>query len=260
MHDRSDFTAVYKGGFVIELAKAWQRMGNTSADVMRWLLRFERCDLSTLSSGDWSNLQYELIAFRQDGVSLIDNALAHMMDPPLDSVHEDLMKHMSQPQIVSFQKMVTQTLEAIKTKQPTQLKFPSFERCLYFNPVRRSIAMSGKVVARPPQWVLRSTMHDPMEALTYWFLELMKDHANAIRQCPESGQPVCQGLFLAERKNQSFCSVNCQSRAATRRFRAEHGLSSGRPRGRPRKTNDGSSALKSRMNVQRRKTDGETKQ
>ncbi len=257
MHDQNDFTAVYEGGFIGELVQAWQRMGKTSADVMRWLLRFERCDLSTLSSGDWLNLQYELIAFRENGTSMIDNALAHMLDPPLSYDFEDITSPITHPQIVAFQKMVKQTLEAIKTKRSTLLKFPSFERCLHFQRHHRSIAMSGKVVARPPRWVLRSTMHEPMEALNYWFFELLKDHANAIRQCPESGQPVCQGLFLAERKNQSFCSVSCQSRAATRRYRVEHGLSSGRPRGRPRKTNNGSSST--HIPGQRRKPHGKSK-
>ncbi|MDR4470721.1 MAG: CGNR zinc finger domain-containing protein [Nitrospira sp.] len=227
--------------FLGELAQASTRIGETNEDAMRWLLRFERCNLSTLSTGDWLNLRYELTAFRRHGVLTATNALTYIENIPMVSGHElDLPDNpaeslITKPETVDFQNVVKQIFETIRTKRPMTFTFPSLERHLYFDPNQSTLCMFGKAIERFPRWILRSVMKDPGESLLHWLLEFLKDNIDALRQCPESKHPACQGLFLADRTNKNFCSVTCQSRAATRRYRTEHGLRSGRPPGRPRR-------------------------
>jgi hypothetical protein len=224
-----------------ELAHASSRIGHTTKKAIGWLLRFAKLDLSKLSIGDFTNLQYELTSFRQDGVLNEKKALAYVTGQPIVSGYDCRPRTLPEDglitlsEMIEFQTLVRQTVERIREKRMTLFTFSSLERCLYFDPTQSTVFLLGKAIDRPPRWVLVTTMENPMESLTYAMLDLLKDHANAITQCPEFAHPKCQGLFLAERKNQNFCSVTCQSRVATRRYRLERGLISGRPRGRPRK-------------------------
>lgn len=231
--------------YLSDLALGSQRIGDTSKKALGWFLKFSQCDLSTLSSGDWTNLQYELTSFRMSGVYTTKKALAlfkgeEMFFPGYDSrdranPQEGLI---TQSEILEFQLLARETLEAIREKRAKDFKFPSLERRFYYDPSPSTVTcVFGKEIVAGPRWRFYTSAENPMEALTYAMLDLLKDHADCIRQCPEFAQAGCQRLFLAERKNQYYCSVDCQSRAATRRYRIEHGLSSGRPRGRPRKTN-----------------------
>jgi hypothetical protein len=241
-------------------------MGDTYKKAIGWFLRFALCDLSTLSTGDWTNLRFELTSFRERGVSNEKNALAFMKGEGHVFSNYD-WRDRSNPQeglitrdeVIAFQILAREALDVIRDKRSKAFRFPSLERRLSFNPMQ--LILNNKMVIRA-SWVVQTIADDPMEALTYAMLDLLKEQANFIRQCPELSHAGCQKLFLAERKNQSFCSIVCQSRAATRRYRIEHGLSSGRPRGRPRKVSTiqaNPAKPKSEMLQNRRGPHGKTK-
>ena len=218
---------------------------------MRWFLRFAQCDLSTLHDEDWFSLEYELTAFRCLGIpdakgvwsGLRGEGIVSSFDyPDQKRAGKALLRR---EEITSFQTLTLQTLETIRKKQSLTFTFPSLKRNLFFEPPRTFRSLPSSQLITDPKildaiipgrgWVEKISSGNPAEVLTFLMLDLLKEHAGLIRQCPEFKHEGCQRLFLADRKNQDFCSVKCQSRAATRRFRVEHGLISGRPPGRPRK-------------------------
>ena len=77
-----------------------------------------------------------------------------------------------------------------------------------------------------------SVSPDRKELTPLFVLALMhtlRANSALLRYCP-----ACERVFLADRRNQGFCSRKCQTRTATRRFRRKYNLHTGK-RGRPPK-------------------------
>lgn len=255
----------------MELFHATQRIGDTGEKAMRWFLNFAQRDLSILSDGDWHNLEYELTALRCLGIpdakgvwsGLKGEGITSSFDyPDIEKQGKGLMRR---EEITSFQALTQQTIEKILKKQSLPFKFPSLQRILFFDPPRTLRSVLGNKLITDAQlldailpgmgWIERVSAENPTEVLSYLMLDLLKEHAGLVRKCPEFEHKGCHRLFLADRKNQDFCSVKCQGRAATRRYRVERGLISGRPRGRPRKASlTGTKRLKRvSVNAQKRR-------
>jgi hypothetical protein len=164
---------------------ARQRMGDTYKKAIGWFLRFALCDLSTLSTGDWTNLRFELTSFRERGVSNEKNALAFMKGEGHVFSNYD-WRDRSNPQeglitrdeVIAFQILAREALDVIRDKRSKAFRFPSLERRLSFNPMQ--LILNNKMVIRA-SWVVQTIADDPMEALTYAMLDLLKEQANFIR-------------------------------------------------------------------------------
>src|SRR3990167_897009 len=236
---------------------------------MQWLLNFAQRDLSILFAGDWHHLEYELTALRCLGIpdakgvwsGLKGEGITSSFDyPDVEKQGKGLMRR---EEIISFQALTRQTIDTILKKQSLLFKFPSLQRILFFDPPRTLRSVLGNKIITDAQllaailpgggWIERVSAENPTEVLTYLMLDLLNEHAELVRQCPEFEHNGCQRLFLADRKNQDFCSVKCQNRAATRRYRVEHGMISGRPRGRPRKVSPGGTNRLKRVSTNARK-------
>jgi len=196
-----------------EFKKASGRIGHITDDVMRWLLKFIKLDLLSLSAGDFMNLQYEIVFFGCYG-------------PPDLKEHEwigspfwpsDKERYLPQIDFVEgLQEWARNSVQYIIDKDPVMFEFDSLRLNLYQDTDNR--------------WKAHYYSNDPIEAIKYSVAQLLIRSANLLRQCPE-----CHRHFLADRKNQEYCSLLCQGRVTTRRYRISHNLITGRKRGRPRK-------------------------
>jgi hypothetical protein len=209
-----------------ELRKAQARIGDTPEAVMRWVLTFSRLHLLALSKGDWSNRQYEMCALCQ---------YHHLWDPQAGPKPEvwltdaagtgiPFRKLLGQEQAKTVQNFINGCLEAILGQRPLALDF-HIKRTLCFRPSQKGLEECEELI----------TSTEPLMVFQYFLFDAFKRFAHRIRRCPEYQRAECAGVFLADRRDQEYCSTRCQSRVATQRWRQEHGLITGRPPGRPRK-------------------------
>ncbi len=210
-----------------EIIGAIERIGSTQEDLMRWFLIFSKLDLAKRSSGDWMNLQYEVLIFEHPYY------LGNSNDPKwrtriIAFLSKDSMGYpdtFNEPIpgkafIQKLQKLAIEVLEKIILG-----KAVGFEKIQNF-----------QVNLRPPlanvqkEWTIVPSSSNRHSTLKYNLATLLVIFADRIRSCPE-----CEIFFLADRKNQTYCSVKHQGYAAVRKYRESKGLITGRPRGRPKK-------------------------
>ncbi|MBI3393844.1 MAG: hypothetical protein HY039_11795 [Nitrospirae bacterium] len=221
-----------RADLLAELRKAGTRIGSSVDDVSRWLLRFVQREPSSLSAGDLSNLSYEIVHFLGHGVP--------------DDSSRPVESGLASPLVRKGGTYIVRKGEYdLSGPWPTGWKFfPSpadIERFQTFaaGAVMSAVRGNGLVLdlppvelrLSPPSWKVRPHTEDAGALWTYQIAHLLGKTAPRIHLCPE-----CKTLFLADRVDQKFCSPRCQQKDATLRYRERHGLISGRPRGRPRKT------------------------
>ena len=215
-----------------DLCKASERVGRTPAEVAKWLLTFVSHDLDKLLQGDWSNLSSEVawVMLRGSWEGPINPPFEQeaMIFPdfraPLDGTTRYLRKLLSPDGSLIRRAHRTSKawVEGILRRKHVSYRFTELTLSLSFT-LKFGEDDSGR-------WMHSIYTGSPLQRLQYGVLDILAQSADYVRQCPE-----CSRLFLAERLNQGFCSVSCQARSATRRWRERHGLITGRPRGRPRK-------------------------
>lgn len=195
-----------------ELEKAASRLGIGSIDMMRWVLKVAELNLSKISEGDWMNLGSELVAFNFFGGGYGTKGTVWV---------DETIKAPTRETLIAFHSLVRKILEEILNGSPVTFNMEKMTLLLF--PV-------GK---KTDEWHFVPWGKDVDAALTYNTANLLAIHAHRVRRCPE-----CKILFLADRKNQSFCTLKHQNYSAVRKYRESKGLISGLPRGRPPKENN----------------------
>jgi hypothetical protein len=200
-----------------EEVKAAQRIGNTPEQAMQWVIRFAQTELSTLSEGQWSDLMAEVDVFMLKGPPLkIGRTTSHVgaafdwggapseeyaprnkwipvtIRPPRKAVEE-------------LHRCAQMSLEAVA--KGNKMIFQLGPLHLTVEPVHPSIKHGGLTVKT----------HTPFDAFAYHVAHLLVHHNRRVRRCTE-----CKSIFLAERKNQQYCTSRCLSRVTQRRWRERH--------------------------------------
>lgn len=234
-----------------EWNRAGTRIGQGIDSATRWLLRFVRQDLPALSSGDRFNLLFEVGYFVQMGVPTKGSPpIESTLRSPsarrggsflVDSVenYEPLgpwpsARHLH-PHLALDVGMLGFADVEVGARFPTLAAFQRFAADAIMSIVRgNGLVIENPIIQfrlTPPSWKMVPFSEDPVTVWTYRVAHLLGETASRIHLCPE-----CNAIFLADRANQGFCSRGCRMRSATRHYRERHGLITGRPRGRPRKT------------------------
>lgn len=211
-----------------ETFKAADRVGYTREEMMNWFLRFLQMELTTLSSGDLINLQYEVryvsrFGWFPDSVGPLKGALV-LRSASRQDENEELA---SQQFLAGWQKDNLRAIDHILAKEKAKAS-----RSVFINAPLP--AMSTRLVSFETEtgvrWVQYLEATDPSGPLQLVIFSLYAQFAGRVRRCPE-----CMRIFLADRCNKGYCTTACQNRAGTKRYRLAHGLITGRKRGRPPK-------------------------
>jgi hypothetical protein len=215
----------------LELTKSLDRMGDTPAQAMEWVLNALQINLAELSEGDWQNLTIDLhyLPYRSGPLAAVWQ-LTSLQQPSHNWVLPNVSRQDAKDWQEEAKKMVHQLGETGRVLTP-------------------EVTVSLQIDRTPqnfPQTWPQASMHpratSPLECLHYAFAHLLAMHAQQIKKCT-----ACSRLFLADRTNKEYCSHSCQARAATRRRRGAPPDQIGR-RGRPPKTEKGKSTVsKSRV-------------
>lgn len=216
----------------VELDKACSRIGGNSFDVTRWLVQFSQASINSLSQGELLNLRYEISAMtffrfspRDDlwipfgaGNSLKDwQGRLTGTSPPEEiasllknKLYRMCKGHPSLEQIKELQQFVGGILSSLLNKNQVTLEIPSVQ--VHAFPDRLS------------DDVYIVTIGDNPEVLFIYNITWMLIYfGHRIRQCP-----MCNLIFLADRKNKTFCSSRCQNTYAVRRLRKTKTRSTGK--------------------------------
>ena len=201
--------------FFEELTKAGYRLGRTKADAMKRLLQFCGSDLESLSIGDRNNLYFELAYFSVFG------ARGSQPVSPFSLLIYGTTRHEARWATKAFGSYTIPNLnEATKLQQDarkiidelieegsTSIRLPASEFELGKDPKRRV-------------GYLRVVHDHPRNAFLYHFIPLVFALATWIKRCKRDG---CTRRYLAVRQKQLYCSLRCQSRIATQRYRKKRG-------------------------------------
>lgn len=204
-----------------EIRKAHERIRNTpdstgrltaasvSTAAMNWLIQFATLKLDALSSGDFSNLQYELDCFRRFGpnppVTLSSGyvwssgkAGSGAFGPPPLPEKEGIARS---------QAWLSQSLDCISARQTgTQIEWQAPTTMHRLVWIQGSARWATPIDLLEPDDPTEPDMHREM-------FSLLKVHADNLRRCPCGD---CNRVFLRSRTNQAYCSKRCQMRQAKR--------------------------------------------
>lgn len=198
-----------------ELAKAVERLGRTPNERMTWLLGLVQHNLDKLSSGDWLNLQHEIVVFVWLGGPALES--------PADTIAEletDIPSLPSSSVIADLQAIALRHLNELLENGRT--KFTPHNLSLMVRKVgpigsRMRKFLSHKVERKfypSDECFLTYETSSSLTAFEYALAQLLASTGAYLRRCDE-----CCKLFLADRRNKKFCSTTCLSRVTTRRLR-----------------------------------------
>ncbi len=205
-----------------DLEKARLRIGDNPIKAMEWALRFGQEDLSALSEENLRDLRYEIAIFAQVGPQGMERPLPQGTTtqdwswrlrekgevapwepaekeielrrlPPLEALkelHDGIVQHVDEL-------IRTGRTEFPRTSGKLVIQYSDDHDCAvnYFHPL-----MSKEDTRENAFWS--------------FFAHLLTSRAHRIRRCTE-----CRRVFLAGRRNQHYCTVRCQSRVASRKYR-----------------------------------------
>jgi len=182
--------------WVKEYDKTRDRIGKTTADAMNWVLRLAQTPIETLSTGDFANLAAEIDLFVRGGAGK-----GHPFAVVEQGYPKAMGQHAPDKQLVKeLQNIVLERVNELLADTSTGFSFGKF----------RLVVAS----VRSMRSLMFPLIETRQEGFTYYLAHLLGEHGYKIGKCPE-----CQGLFLAIRLHQRFCSPRCRSRAGTREFR-----------------------------------------
>ena len=175
---------------------------NREWEMMNWYVGLAQKDLQSISSGDFLNLQEELVA-------LVRTLYRHDNPEPPKRV-----------QIKRLQLAISRHLSELLERGQT--KFAPFKIVSWIVCLKKAASIGG-MPALPPEspgiftWdtVRPKTTSQLVEtSALHWFNQLLKQHADSIGRCVH-----CDKIFLQFRRNARYCSRRCQSVAAMRVIR-----------------------------------------
>ena len=219
-----------------ELQKASRRIGRTPKAWMNWILKFARTELHGLSTGGWMDLGYEIALFTLVGppeAMQVGRSIASRAHERETEGSPWLCRLPEPKEVAALQALADHHVEALITTRTTD--FPPFQaRMRVENDPRHDL---GSLIVSP-----KTTR----QSFLYGLARLLAIHAARLRRCPS-----CAMRFLANRRDQQYCSIRCLSRITMRRHRGTPPERFGK-RGRPPKTAN-QRAQRARGPVQTRK-------
>ena len=210
-----------------KLEEAGRQIGMDAVGLMRWVLRFSRQELSSLSAEELLDVRFELEKFGQS-TALVGQGRDSFPSPVAPGGRGILDCNLPNEQTVrSYQHKLRHLLQQVVEEGGVSFRTP---------PMDHHLTWSREVGDLHDLTYVVTAADEPDGPYTYVLIQLLVSHGKYLRRCDE-----CTQIFLAERSNQTYCSKTCQTRAGTRRYRHQHGLITGRRRGRPRKEKCGES-------------------
>jgi len=223
------------GLYFDELEKASKRIGETINDVAIWFARFAQRNLHSLSTGEWTDLLYEVASLGEYQYQLTgERALWSHAITTQDWAGNDRTKDKGQLEewiALLFDQTEKGTLRPIYPLPP--YKLPPRDAVVRLQ--EETIAAFTKLqehhsysVELPPVGLVcfafpatdtiarLGILETPFQLFRYNLVWTIGMSAVRIRRCEG-----CHAWFFADRKNKAYCSSSCQSRAGTRRYRAE---------------------------------------
>ncbi len=236
--------------YLAEIEKAAQRIGATTDQAGAWLARFARTDLESLSTGQWTDLLYEVACLSeyqyqtktaallwQHAITLKDwqGNWRYKDEDELVARFVQILDKRGQPigaldvppvpppcelpprdAVTALQRQVRAALVSLQENHSVSWMLP---------PIHLTVGAFRET----DENVVLGTAESPQVLFTYNLALLLVQNAVRIRRCAD-----CTQRFFADRKNKAYCSPRCQSRAGTRRWRTTPPDRIGK-RGRPRK-------------------------
>lgn len=199
-----------------ELFKAAERLGGNSDECMKWVLRFAQTDLSKLSDGQWTDLCTEVDVFNSRGPLLkADPGFRHVgaahgwgesltKESPPQGKWVTFTFRPSREQVAVLQGGTKEILEAFAKGE--EIKFELGPLHVYLEP-QQPFCTGG----------LSFRTHTPVDVFGFHLARLFSHYHGRVRSCRE-----CTIMFLADRRNQHYCTTRCLSRSTQRRFREKH--------------------------------------
>ena len=233
-----------------EILRARDRIGETTDGLIAWFVRFARTDLNTLSAGQWMDLRYEVACLSeyqyqsrhadflwQHAITLKDwhGRWRYKNDEKLSlALLQRIQTGERQPQndlADPGRVLIKQAAEATEVLPWTPVELPPREIvqalqhqvCEHVSKLTEGESLA---LCLPPVYLSISPIPETDETLVFGIAEsphalfayneafMFALNAVRVRRCTE-----CQQPFYADRKNKSYCSVLCQSRAGTKRWR-----------------------------------------
>jgi hypothetical protein len=178
-----------------EYEKAFERVGVSEGDQVRWLVNLAQTDIDALSSGDVTNRAFELATFTLWGGARQRESII-MSETRWKHPGTHYSTYPSKEEIEVHQQWLKKQLDHLLRFGHAHIGLSNLK------------IEVGSCQGRPYFQVLTSF------AFEYRAAQLIGNHAHRIRRCG-----ACQRIFLAVREKQNWCSTRCQSRMGTQRFR-----------------------------------------
>ena len=219
--------------YVDELEKASSRIGETINDVAIWFARFAQRNLQNLSTGEWTDLLYEVASLGEFQYQLTrERALWSHAITSQDWKGNERTKDKSQlerwiallfeqanegtppyplppyelpprDEVTRLQEKTITALTELQDHHSYSVELPVVGLVCVALQATDTIARLG-------------ILETPQQLFCYNLAWTVGMSAVRIRRCEG-----CQAWFFADRKNKAYCSSSCQSRAGTRRYRIE---------------------------------------
>ena len=202
-----------------ELWKVRPRIGLDPLDTLRWALEFAQRDLEELTPGDWENLRLELTVFATmqlskwrgqkpkamrgpGGYDIFMKVRAPSREPPMIEVATDQEIRDTQ---ADFRRIFSRLYDkGWVSIGPVEIEYLATRRKIRGNLPRELVARMFALVKGIRFGALRYLAEHLM-----FFGELLE-------VCHDT---TCGRWFVQSRKNQVYCSPQCQTRANTRIYR-----------------------------------------
>lgn len=223
---------VSKDLYMDELSKASLRIGNNINSVAIWFARFAERKLQNLSTGGWNDLLYEVASLSEfqyqltgeralwsvattmkdwEGKERIkgDGELEKWLEQCKTDINDGFLTAPLPPYalpprdaVASLQMETIGALNELHEDGTYSIALPPVSLIICAKKTTDEIARLG-------------ILGTPLDLFRYNLAWTIGMSAVRIRRCSE-----CNTWFFADRKNKTYCSSRCQTRAGTRRYRA----------------------------------------
>jgi hypothetical protein len=190
------------------------RGANKHEYLLRWAIIFAGRDISSLSHGQLSDLQYELnflvydvSRFPTEGTNTPvfdrvtdwpDSARQNQESPSLHSEIADQFRGRlpSEATVVKLHQLTTKHFRELLKNGKTEMTLPTHTKLTLFFLKGQNVVTADLSINSDPETLYEQRL-----------LAAISHHPDYLRRCPG-----CEILFFADRKNQDFHTVACRSR------------------------------------------------
>ena len=179
--------------------------GNRNSDLMQWFIRLSELNPHDLSIGDWSNLKYELlfICFRHSFRFPERRRADIFLNRYFANRNPLEIPKISKGDVQNLCKKIQGYLLAYRKKEILEAKLPALQ--VFFYPTS----------PHGTPWAKGFHSDDLTGAFNLVFFETLDNVGHLLGTCSECGR-----LFIADRRNQRYCTLRCQTRVASRKYLA----------------------------------------